>query len=122
MCIRDRRSAGRLPDDLLAEVSTALEGVREPPARTRWPRLIWSAPRLAGAGMGVALVAILAVAVAFPAFQPGPAASPAGYPTDRALTTGELARLMAGPQLPINTTLVASVTIDSRQDVCPMNS
>ncbi|HEX7612045.1 MAG TPA: hypothetical protein VF371_04655 [Candidatus Limnocylindrales bacterium] len=117
-----RRSAGRLPDDLFAEVSTALDGVREPPARTRWPRLIWSAPRLAGAGMGVALVAILAVAVAFPAFQPGPAASPAGYPTDRALTTGELARLMAGPQLPINTTLVASVTIDSRQDVCPMNS
>ena len=116
-----RRSAGRLPEGLLAEVSAALDGVREPRARARWPRLIWSVPRLVGAGMGVALVAILAVAIAFPAFHTGPAASPAGYPTDRALTTDELARLMAGPPLATNTTLVASVTIDVRTDVCPMN-
>ena len=102
-----RRSAGRLPDGLLAEVSTALDGVREPRGRARWPRLAWSMPRLAGAGVGVALVAILAIAIAFPAFHTGPATSLAGYPTDRALTTDELARLMVGPQLPTDTTLVA---------------
>ena len=121
-----RRSAGRLPDGLLADISAALDGVRdgvrEPRARARWPRLIWSVPRLAVAGVVMALVAILAVAIAFPAFHPEPAASLAGYPADRALTTAELARLMAGPALPMNTTLVASVTIESRQDVCPMNS
>jgi hypothetical protein len=52
----------------------------------------------------------------------GTATSVAGYPTDRALTTAELARLMAGPPLPTNATLVASTTIDIRTDVCPMNS
>lgn len=116
-----RRSAGRVPDGLLTEVLTAVDSA--PMARTdaRWPQAIWRAPRLALASLGVALVAILAVAIAWPAFRTGPSAPIAGYPTDRALTTAELASLLAGPPMPANTTLVASVTIDSRQDVCPMN-
>ena len=117
-----RRSAGRMPDGLLAEVLTALDAAPATKAGARWPRPIWHAPRLAAAGLGAALVAILAVAFAFPAFRGAPAASPAGYPAERALTTAELAALLAGPALPTNTTLVASVTIDARTDVCPMNS
>jgi hypothetical protein len=117
-----RRSAGRLPDGLLAEVSTALDAVPATKARARWSRPIWHAPRLAAAGLGAALVAVLAVAFAFPALRGGPATSPAGYPSERALTTAELAALLAGPPLATNTTLVASVTIDARTDVCPMNS
>jgi hypothetical protein len=49
------------------------------------------------------------------------AAPLAGYPADRALTTAELATLLAGPALPTNTALVATVTIDAKTDVCPMN-
>ena len=44
------------------------------------------------------------------------------YPTDRALTTDELTRLLAGPAPALNTALVASVTIDPQPDACPMNS
>ena len=123
--IRDqltRRSAGRLPEALVAEVSAELDRAPAPRARGRLQLPTWRSPRLAAVGMGVALVAILAVAVAFPALNTTPAASLAGYPANRALTTAELAALMAGPALPANTTLVASVTIESRQDVCPMNS
>jgi len=121
-----RRSAGRLPDGLLIDISAALDGVldgvREPRARARWPRLIWSVPRLAVAGMGVALVAVLAAAIAFRGVASRTGGIACRLPAERALTTAELARLMAGPALPANTTLVASVTIDARTDVCPMNS
>ncbi len=115
-----RRSAGRLPEGLLADVSAALDAAAAPRA-ARSSRLAWRIPRLAAAAMGLALVAILAVAIALPAFRGGPATSPAGYPTDRALTTAELTALLAGPPLAANTALVVSATIDARTDVCPMN-
>jgi len=73
---------------------------------------------------GLATVLLLvAVLVVAPRSSPGPAASSglAGYPAERALTTEEFAALMSGPTLPVNTALVASVTIDARTDVCPMN-
>ena len=117
----DRRSAGRIPDGLLAEVSTALDAARPPLALVRRPRTIWRAPRLALAGMGAALVVVLAVAIALPGFRGGPATAPAGYPTDRALTTAELADYLAGSPV-TNATIVATVTIEARPDVCPMNS
>lgn len=122
-----RRSAGRLPDGLLDEVSGAIDEAAEGRTGLGWPRVRWTLPRLAAAGVAVALVSVLAVAVAMPALHLGPglplgpAASPAGYPAGRALTTLELADILAGPALPANTALVAAVTIDSRQDVCPMN-
>ena len=112
-----RRSAGRLPGELAAEVFTALDSA---PIR----RPIWRVPRLAVAGLSLALVAVLVVAIAFSAVRTPPAASApslAGYPAERALTTAELSSLMAGPALSVNTALVASVTIDVRNDVCPMN-
>jgi hypothetical protein len=112
-----RRSAGRLPGELAAEVFTALDSA---PIR----RPIWRVPRLAVAGLSLALVAVLVAAIAFSAVRTPPAASApslAGYPTERALTTAELSSLMAGPALSVNTALVASVTIDVRNDVCPMN-
>jgi hypothetical protein len=122
--IRDqlaRRSAGRMPESLLADVLTAVDSAPARRGGDGWPRLIWPVPRLAVAGMGIALVAILAVAIVFPAVRTGPAAPPASYPADRALTTAELAAVMAGPALATNTALVAAVTIDARNDVCPMN-
>jgi hypothetical protein len=45
--------------------------------------------------------------------------APTGYPVDRALTTAELAAVMAGPALAVNTTLVAAVTIDSSEAGTP---
>lgn len=116
-----RRSAGRLPDGLLAEVSAALDEARDTRPGAQWPRPAWSIPRLAGAGATVALVAVLVLAVAIPALHTAPATSPASYPDGRALSTIELASLMAGPALPMNTTVVASATIDARTDVCPMD-
>jgi len=117
-----RRSAGRAPATLLAEMARALDGVgaKEPRTSSR-PRPGWRLPRLAVAGVGAALVVVLAVALALPALRPGPVL-PAAPPAQGALTTAGLATLMSGSELPANTTLVASVTIDSRQDVCPMNS
>ncbi len=115
-----RRSAGRLPEGLLAGVSAALDAAAAPRV-ARSPRLAWRIPRLVAAAMGLALVATLAVAIALPEFRGGPATPLAGYPTDRALTTAELAALLAGPPLAINTPLVVSATIDVRSDVCPMN-
>ena len=67
-------------------------------------------PRLALAGAALA-AALLAVAVALPALHSRPAAQLAGYPAQSALTTAELAELMAGPALAQNTPIVASVTI-----------
>ncbi len=117
-----RRAVGRVPDDLLAEVLTAVDSAPQTRTDSRWSRPIWRVPRLAAAGIGLTLVVALAVAVAVPGLRGGPAASPAGYPTDRALTTSELAALLAGPALATNTALVAEVTIDAETDVCPMNS
>lgn len=116
-----RRAAGRLPDGLLDGVLTALDSAPTPVAIAGWPRVACRVPRLAVAGVGAALVAILAVAVALPALRGGPASPLAGYPADRALTTAELAELLAGPPLATNTPLVVSATIDVRTDVCPMD-
>jgi hypothetical protein len=119
-----RRSAGRVPDGLLGDVAAALDAERRPHA-ARLPSLRWTAPRLAGGALAVALVAILTVAIAMPILRSAPAAPgagvPAGYPAERALTSAELSAIMAGPALPINTTLIAAVTIQARYDVCPMN-
>jgi hypothetical protein len=120
-----RRSAGRRPADLIAEISAALDTtpVERPRRFASRPGLgAWRTPRAISAVFGLALVVVIAVALlAVPARQSGPSTSLAGYPADRALTTAELARVMAGPALPVNTTLVATVTIDARTDVCPMN-
>ena len=116
-----RRAGGRVPDDLLAEVLTAVNSAPGTRPGTRWSRPIWRVPRLAAAGIGLTLVAILAVALALPGLRGGPAASPAGYPRDRALTTAELATLLAGPPLATNTTLLVSASIVFRNDVCPMD-
>jgi hypothetical protein len=112
-----RRSSGRLPDGLVVDILTALDSA---PDR----RSIWPVPRLAVVGLSLAIVAVLVATIAFSASRPGPAATTPslnGYPGERALTTAELSALMAGPALPVNTALVASVTIDVRTDVCPMN-
>jgi hypothetical protein len=116
-----RRSAGQMPAGLLADVHAAVDRASEPHRGIRLPRPAWTAPRLAGAGVAVALVALLAVAAIFPALQSGSGASNAGYPADRALTTAELASILAGPALPTNTTLVVSATIDVPNEVCPMD-
>ncbi|HEX7492313.1 MAG TPA: hypothetical protein VF337_11490 [Candidatus Limnocylindrales bacterium] len=115
-----RRSAGPLPEDLELQVSRALGTEAAPRARFALPRIRLTAPRLAGASVGIALVAILVVALGAPALRGGPAAS-TGYPYDRALTTDQLVSLLAGPAPAINTTLVVTTTIDLRSDVCPMN-
>jgi hypothetical protein len=113
-----RRSAGRLPEDLLAATYARLDVA--PPQPRRWT--VRRVPRLAVAGGALALIAILAAAlVVVPRFQVGPAASGQwSYPADRALTSPELALLMSGPALPTNTALVANVVIGIRADVCPM--
>jgi hypothetical protein len=115
-----RRSAGRLPEGLFNDVSTALDSVPAPRAGLGW-RPLRRSPRLAAAGLGAALVAILAVATAFPAFHAAPSASLAGYPAERALTTAELAALLAGTPLATNTTLIVSASIVFRNDICPMD-
>ncbi len=115
-----RRAAGRLPDGLMADIAAAVDRAPEPRKALRWPGLRLTPPRLAGAAMALALIAVLIVAVALPAVNRGPAA-PTGYPLDRALTATELAALLAGPALPVNSAFVAEVTIDVRNDVCPMN-
>lgn len=114
-----RRSSGRLPDGLATQVSKALAGAGGPRSHSRWPSLRLTAPRLAGTALGIAFVAVLAVALVAPALRSGPGAS-AGYPYGRALTTDELVALMANPPA-INTALVVTATIDVRNDVCPMN-
>ena len=72
----------------------------------------------------LARVAPIQVPEAKPTATPaatGPATPIGEYPAGRALTTAELAALMAGPALPVNTAVVASVTIEAKTDVCPMN-
>jgi hypothetical protein len=127
----ERRSGERMPDDLGARISAALDGTAEVAGRgagrgsqLAWPGVRWTGPRLAGSAIAVAFIAILAVGIGLPALRSGPGSAsgePAGYPADRALTTAELATLMAGPALATNTALVASVTIDAKTDVCPMD-
>ncbi len=120
-----RRSAGRLPEGLTTQV---LQAVDRAPVKPRYtwrpfsPQPARAIPRTLLAGAGLAAVVLLASALlVVPRLQTTPASGLAGYPADRALTTTELASLMAGPALPTNTALVASVTIDPRTDVCPMD-
>lgn len=120
-----RRSAGQLPEGLTAQV---LEAVDRAPVK---PRLAWrdysprparGIPTTLAAAASLAAVALLAAAlVMVPRLQAPAASGLAGYAADRALTTAELARLMAGPALPTNTALVANVNIYVRSDTCPMN-
>jgi hypothetical protein len=114
-----RRSGGLLPDDLLVATYARLDAARPQPRRWTAPRI----NRLVAAGAACALIVVLTAAlVVVPQFRTGPAASGlGGYPADRALTTTELASVMAGPALATNTALVASVTIDAKTDVCPMD-
>jgi hypothetical protein len=114
-----RRSAGRAPEDLLTATYAALDVAPSQPRRLTW-RLV---PRMAVAGSALALTAILAaVLLVVPRSGVGPATSGQwGYPADRALTSPELALVMAGPALPANTALVANVVIGIRSDVCPMD-
>jgi hypothetical protein len=115
-----RRSEGRLPEGLLQEVVSGLDAVStsRPSVSISFGR---PSRRTSGALVGLAaVVALLAAIVAVPAFRNGPAAS-GSYPTDRALTTAELAALMAGPALATNAALVADVTIQPNPDVCPMD-
>lgn len=114
-----RRSAGRLPDGLLADVSAAVDAVAvERPARLRVGFAAMGAPRLAAAASLALVVMIAAALVAVPHFM----TSPAGNTTYSALTTPELASILAAQTQPgLDATLVATVTVDSRNDVCPMN-
>jgi len=114
-----RRSAGRLPDGLMADVAAALETVSaDRPRRMRLSmQPTWRSPRMAVAA-GLALVVVMgAVLLAFPRLASGPAANS----QSAALTATELASLLAGPPLATNTTLVAKVTVDAKNDVCPMD-
>jgi hypothetical protein len=121
-----RRASGRLPDDLATHVFDAID--REPAK----PRLSWlpsagrggfhvPAPLAAAGGMAAVLVLVAALFVAPGLWPRSSGGAMAGYPADRALTTLELAALMNGPDLALNTTLVADVTITANMDVCPMN-
>jgi hypothetical protein len=121
-----RRASARMPDDLTTRVLDALG--REPVR----PRLGWlpspgsgrfhvPAPLLAAGGMASALVLVAALILAPGLWPRSSGGGVAGYPADRALTSIELAVLMDGPDLAPNTALVASVTIDAKTDVCPMN-
>jgi hypothetical protein len=111
-----RRCSGSMPAELLRETLRRLD--QQPAARRfgfRMPRAV--------AGFGsVAVVAIVAaVLVLMPSLSRPAGPSLGGYPAERALTTAELAELMSGPALAVNTTFVAAVTIDMRNDVCPMD-
>lgn len=113
-----RRSAGRLPEGLVARVSAAVDAVSvERPARFRFGPVAMGTARLAAAASVALVVVIAAAVVAVPRFM----TSPAGNTLYAALTTPELASLLAGPPLTPNTTLVANVTVDAKNDVCPMD-
>jgi hypothetical protein len=112
-----RRASGRVPDDLLTSTLARLDA----PRRRALPWSAPSVPRLALSGAGVALLLVLVAALALPSLNRSPATPLSGYPAERPLTTAELADVMAGPALPANTALVASVAIEARPDVCPTN-
>ena len=114
-----RRASGRLPEDLLTAIYAGLNVAPPQSPRLTWRRV----PRMALAGGALALTAILTAALlVVPRSQVGPAASGQwSYSADHALTSPELALLMAGPALPTNTALVANAVIGIRSDVCPMN-
>jgi hypothetical protein len=114
-----RRSAGRLPDGLIADVSAAVNGATvERPRRFALRPAAFGAPRLAAAA-SLALVLVIGAALLA---VPRMVTSPAGTTGYTALTTAELAALLADETQPaVNTSLVATVTVDSRNDVCPMN-
>ncbi len=112
-----RRSGSRLPEDLLAATYAGLDVARPQPRRWTGPRL----NRLVAGAAACALIVILTAAlVVVPRFQTAPAISAlAGYPAERALTTAELAAVMAGPALATNTALVADGTIDVQERRLP---
>jgi hypothetical protein len=114
-----RRSAGRLPEDLLTAIYAGLNVAPPQPPRLTWRRV----PRMALAGGALALTAILTAALlVVPRSQIGPAATGQwSYPADHALTSADLGLLMSGPALPTNTALVANAVIDIRSDVCRMD-
>ncbi len=120
--IRDqlaRRSAGRPPEGLVGDISAALDASpMEQPRRLRLGApASWGGPRVAAAAC-LALIVVMGTAlVAVPRLAP----APASQTETSALTTPQLAALLAEAPLAVNTTLVASVTVDSRNDVCPMN-
>jgi hypothetical protein len=121
-----RRAGGRMPEGLLEEVMTALDDVSvEKPRRVALSSSLWRAPRTAVVGAGLSLAAVLVFAlVAVPLLRAptaGPSAAANWYPADRALYADELAYVLSDPTLAPNTTLVASVIIELRSDVCPMN-
>jgi len=114
-----RRASGKLPEDLLTAIYAGLDVAPPQPPRLTLRRV----PRMALAGGALALTAILTAALlVVPRSQIGPAASGQwSYPADHALTSADLALLMAGPALPTNTALVANVNMYVRSDTCPMN-
>lgn len=114
-----RRTAGRLPDGLIADVSAAVDKVAvERPRRLSLRTKALGAPRLAAAASLTLVFLIGGALLAVPRLV----TAPTGTAVYTALTTPELAALLAARTLPaVNTALVASVTVDSRNDVCPMN-
>lgn len=112
-----RRSSGRLPEGLLDEVSAGLDAVSSARPIVH-VSFVHPSPKVSGALVGLAaVIALLAAVVAVPALRnasTGPSASPA-YPTNRALTTAELAAMLdAGTLKPYNAVVVdAEVTADA---------
>jgi hypothetical protein len=112
-----RRSSGRCPDYIMAEVSAALDAVEmERPRRLRLGSSRgWPAPRLVAAAAVAFAIVLVGAVLWVPRILPAPAASS----SNGVLSTAELASLLSGEALPANTTLAASVTIDARTDACP---
>jgi hypothetical protein len=115
-----RRSSGPIPGGLLRDTLARLD---EPPSPRRFG---FRLPRVAATFGSLALIVAVmfaAAVVLVPLIRTAPTTGRqlTGYPAERALTTAEMADLMSGPALEVNTTFVASVTIRVRNDVCPMN-
>jgi hypothetical protein len=105
-----RRSAGPIPSGLLSNTVTWLDATSRP---RRWR---FAMPRTLAALGSVAVVALVVAAlVIVPSIRQQPAAPLAGYPAQRALTTAELGKVLAGPELMGGTTLIASVRFDSEK-------
>jgi hypothetical protein len=133
-----RRSSGRPPEALAAEIAAALDRAGQSRSSrlerldlaVPWPpRLEWTAQRLAAVGLIIALVlAAVAVGNVLPNVNAGPRTTPSGAgdtPSGpqfyQPLTTADLAAVMAGPAPQANAAIVAAVTIDAKTDVCPMD-